>query len=102
MRTGYNLEVREVPVLSWTELCWEYNVGSVDVVQLDCEGKDCAIIRGLLTHCVQNPDAWPRAIFFEANHLTPQREIEDTIQALQKHGHTVRLRSRWTCAVARR
>ena len=42
---------RRVPVLSWGLLCDKYNVTSVDLVQLDCEGKDAAIVRGLAKHC---------------------------------------------------
>lgn len=81
------MEAREVPVFSWGDLCHWYGVGSVDVVQLDCEGRDCAIIRGIVSHCRWNPDAWPRIIVFEANYLTPQDEIEETLDTLQRHGY---------------
>lgn len=95
------MEVREVPVLSWTDLCSRYSVGSVDVVQLDCEGKDCAIIRGMVAYCTRNPDAWPRVLCFEANRLTPWDEIEETLDTLQRHGYTIRFRSSCNCAVVR-
>lgn len=81
---------RKVPVLSWGELCKQYHVGTVDVVQLDCEGKDCAILRGLLAHCKTAPDAYPRIIEFEANSLTPQTEVAETLEALLRSGYSVR------------
>ena len=69
------LERRRVRVLSWADLCEQHGVASVDVVQLDCEGKDCAIIRGLLAHCSREPGAYPGVLQFEANHLTEEAEV---------------------------
>jgi hypothetical protein len=73
------LKSRWVPVLSWGRLCEKYNVSSVDVVQLDCEGMDAAIVRGLAKHCERHAAAWPRVIQFEANHLTPNEEVIGTV-----------------------
>mmetsp|Transcript_20608 Transcript_20608/g.37621 ORF Transcript_20608/g.37621 Transcript_20608/m.37621 type:complete len:113 (-) Transcript_20608:99-437(-) len=84
------IQSRQVRVLSWGDLCRLYAVGSVDVVQLDCEGKDCAILRGLLTHCESDPDAYPRVIRFEANYLTDPTEVKTMISALETHGYYLR------------
>ena len=84
------LERRRVRVLSWADLCEQHGVASVDVVQLDCEGKDCAIIRGLLAHCSREPGAYPRVLQFEANHLTEEAEVAGTMGALAAHGYRVR------------
>lgn len=84
------LEKRIVRVLSWAELCDLHGVGSVDTVQLDCEGRDCAILRGVLSHCDKDPTALPRVIQFEANHLTDDLEIAETVDALKAHGYKVR------------
>lgn len=81
------LEERPVPVLDWAELCRQQGVRSVDVVQIDCEGKDCAIVRGLLEHCKENPAAFPRLIQFEANHLTLKEEVKETIGLLKQQGY---------------
>ena len=83
------LETRHVQVLCWAELCKKYNIGSVDVVKLDCEGKDCAILRGLLAHCKQHPAAFPRLIKFEANYLTEAEVIKNTLAALLDCGYKV-------------
>mmetsp|Transcript_44101 Transcript_44101/g.80535 ORF Transcript_44101/g.80535 Transcript_44101/m.80535 type:complete len:342 (-) Transcript_44101:100-1125(-) len=81
------LEERSIQVLSWGKLCRSYGVRSVDIVQLDCEGKDCAILRGLVSHCAKNPAAWPREIHFEANRLTSPEEIRSTLAVLQSKGN---------------
>merc|ERR1719375_3001089 len=39
------IEERAVTLLSWGRLCKLHGVGSVDVVQLDCEGMDCSVLR---------------------------------------------------------
>ena len=83
------LEQRTVKVLSWGELCELYEVDTVDVVQLDCEGMDCGILRGLMAYCKENPRAFPRLIQFEANWLTPPEEVESTLEALCECGYRV-------------
>ena len=87
------LEQRVVQVLSWGDLCYRYGIGSVDVVQLDCEGMDCGIIKGMLNHFDETGDGLPRLICFEANHLTPDCVINQTLQSLEQHGYSVRWRS---------
>ena len=84
------LASRQVPVLSWGLLCEQYNVTSVDVVQLDCEGKDAAIVRGLAKYCEKHPAAWPRVIQFEANQLTPELEVRHAVGLLKQNGYMVR------------
>mmetsp|Transcript_48561 Transcript_48561/g.113710 ORF Transcript_48561/g.113710 Transcript_48561/m.113710 type:complete len:347 (-) Transcript_48561:36-1076(-) len=96
------LEERSIRVLSWGELCNSYGVSSVDVVQLDCEGKDCAILRGLVAHCEHHPAAWPRVIHFEANGLTSGEEIESTLDTLQLKGnYEIVWRSHQNCELTR-
>ena len=78
------------------------NVRSVDVVQLDCEGKDCAIVRGLLRYCKKNAQVLPRIIQFEANHLTPEEEIETTLDDILAFGYHLRYRTLNNICVERR
>ena len=80
------LERRSVSVLSWGSLCTQYKVASVDVLQLDCEGKDCAILRGMLSHCESQPAIFPRLIQFEANSLTDPEDLQTTLEALMTRG----------------
>lgn len=91
------LQKRDVRVLSWADLCEECGVGSVDVLQLDCEGKDCAILRGLLAHCRTHPERQPRIIQFEVNYLTDEMEVEETIIALEAVGYKVKWRGDQNC-----
>lgn len=87
------LEHRPTKVLSWGDLCTLYGVSTVDVVQLDCEGMDCNILRGLLTHCKMDPKAFPRLIIFEANSLTDPEEVEERLVELCANGYRVRCRT---------
>ena len=87
------LECRPCTVFNWADLCANYGVRSVEVVQLDCEGKDCAILRGILQYCSQHPEAYPRIVQFELNHLTPQCEAAAMLEALCGCGYAVRSQS---------
>ena len=95
------MEKKRIQVLSWNALCFEHDVGSVDVVQLDCEGMDCSILRGLITHCQQHPQAFPRVIAFEANSLTAAKEVDAIIEVLIANGYSVRSHS-WENVVVER
>jgi len=95
------LEKRHIEVLDWSSLCNRYHVRKVDVVQLDCEGKDCAIVRGMLKHCDKEPLALPRILQFEANHLTPEEEILDTLRSLAQRDFIVRYRTNSNILVER-
>lgn len=83
------LESWPVEVLDWCSLCTRHSVKSVDVVQIDCEGRDCSIVRSLLSHCEKHPLAYPRVIMFEANDLTDAAEIQSTVDSLIAHGYTL-------------
>ena len=73
------MENKLIKVLDWRELCDAYKVRRVDVVQLDCEGKDCAILQGMLRYYDQDKASLPRVIRFEANHLTPNDVVQATL-----------------------
>ena len=87
------MEQRSIRVLSWADLCALHSVASVDVVQLDCEGMDCAVLRGLLTHSERDPASLPRLIQFEAKaELTDSAEIDATLAALVARGYNIWMR----------
>jgi len=44
------LENKAVQVYDWGRLFKSFNVRIADLVQLDCEGKGCAILRSMLRH----------------------------------------------------
>ena len=94
------LEEKSVPVYDWGTLCTTLNVRTADVVQLDCEGCDCAILRSMLRHY---DDDWnlPRVIAFEANHLTPSEEVDATVKSLCDRGYSVRFRGAMNIMVER-
>lgn len=87
------LEQRVIKVLSWGGLCALHGVETLDLVQLDCEGMDCSVLRGLLRHCKEHPAAFPRRISFEANWLTEPQEVEETLAALLASGYRLESRS---------
>ena len=78
-----------VPVWSLATLADLYGIASVDVLKLDCEGMDCSILKGLLRHCADYPDAFPRIISFETNNLTPKKEVDATVRSFRSHGYQV-------------
>lgn len=86
------LQDKVVQVYDWGSICREYNVRAVDVLQLDCEGRDCAILRGMLRHG-KSGGPLPRVIHFEANHLTPEEEVEQTLDGLFAFQYRMRYRT---------
>ncbi len=54
------------------------------VLAVDCEGHDCAILRGFLEHCKVDPGLLPDAVVFETNGLNDQREGRGTEAACTK------------------
>lgn len=68
-------------------------VGSIGMLALDCEGHDCAILRGLLKSCETQPHLYPSWIWFESNGMNdelfgPGTE-SDTVWHLEGHGYRV-------------
>lgn len=47
-------------------------VSSVGILALDCEGQDCAILRGLLRDCEAQPQLLPKVIIFETNGMNDE------------------------------
>jgi FkbM family methyltransferase len=82
---------RRVRTLSLNELLLRHKVASVGVLAIDCEGYDCAILRGLISACLQRPEWWPEWIWFETNgmndELLGQGTEEETVRALLRHGY---------------
>ena len=95
------LRATQVRVGDWGTLCETFGVGRVDVLQLDCEGRDCAILRGLMRYCRAHPWSFPRIIQFEANHLTPAFEVETTLANLARCGYRITYRSEFNVMVTR-
>jgi FkbM family methyltransferase len=80
---------KQVKMLAYEDLCKQYNVASVNVMQLDCEGADCAVLRGLLRHCEQFDNCFPMILQFEAHWLQEPEEVRETLHALLLHGYHV-------------
>jgi len=69
-KTAFLIQFKAVEVLDYGEPCKRYLVYSVDVLQRDCEGMGCAILRGLMRYCGEGHDeSFPRLIQFEAHWL---------------------------------
>lgn len=71
----------------------KHKVKSIDVLALDCEGHDCAILRGLMNACDVRPAWYPQWILFETNgmndELFGQGTEKKTVRALKKRGYKV-------------
>jgi len=55
----------KVKVVTYAELCHEFKIDSVDVLQIDTEGDDCLIIDGLIEAVNSGLTQWPGIISFE-------------------------------------
>ena len=82
---------KEVNVIDWKTLVRMYDIKSVDLLKLDCEGHDCVIINNIL----QLNTILPKKIWFEANGLTPKETINDTIEKLIKLHYNIIKNDGW-------
>lgn len=85
------IRARSVRTTCISSLFTRHKVKSIGVLALDCEGHDCAILKGLLRACVKRPQWYPRWILFETNGMNdevfgPGTE-RATVQQLLKLGY---------------
>lgn len=70
----------EIDLIPISELFSQYNVEKINLLKLDTEGGDCMILQSMLS-LLENRDKefWPQKIFFEANRLTAEDVILETV-----------------------
>eukprot|EP00747_Dinoflagellata_sp_TGD_P182020 gnl/TRDRNA2_/TRDRNA2_36082_c0_seq1.p1 gnl/TRDRNA2_/TRDRNA2_36082_c0~~gnl/TRDRNA2_/TRDRNA2_36082_c0_seq1.p1 ORF type:complete len:502 (-),score=72.39 gnl/TRDRNA2_/TRDRNA2_36082_c0_seq1:89-1594(-) len=87
------IRVRRMRVESMATLLRRCQVRSIDVLALDCEGHDCAILKGLLRACRARPQWYPRWVLFETNGMNDevfgQNTERRTMDAWRNKGYLV-------------
>ena len=91
------LERMRTEMWSWQKLCCEFNFRGCELLIVDTEGHDAAILRSMILHCQKQEhcgvDAWPRVIQFETMSHCDKMEGEGTewnvIWDLERHGYTM-------------
>ena len=87
---------KPVHVWSFATLAKRYRVASVDVLKLDCEGRDCDVLQGLIDYCRKGFMCFPRIISFETNSLCSEPIVNNVLQQLEGVGYRVLWRGRDT------
>lgn len=82
-----------VEVITFMEICSQFNLRTVDVVQIDTEGDDCQIIEGILDAVDAKKMDCPCVISFETLGHADVKYVEGTeartIRKLQGYNYTV-------------
>jgi len=67
-----NLQRRRTDVWTWARLSWELNFSGCELLIVDTEGHDAAVLRSMIAHCTKkkrenslSPSPWPDVIQFE-------------------------------------
>ena len=86
------MEVRDVQLVTYADIIQKHNCPGCEVLIIDAEGSDCAILRSMIHTCTTLEDAkWPWVIRFEtlghADFKERNRVEESTVQDLQSHGY---------------
>merc|ERR1712061_81789 len=97
----YNLKIdvqqRKAEVWTWSRLASTFNFVGCEVLLIDTEGNDTAILRSMMAHCRKNPKAWPDVIQFESMGLCDNLEGDgaefEIMWALEREGYTIVLAS---------
>eukprot|EP00931_Biecheleriopsis_adriatica_P106144 TRINITY_DN80651_c0_g1_i1.p1 TRINITY_DN80651_c0_g1~~TRINITY_DN80651_c0_g1_i1.p1 ORF type:complete len:409 (+),score=70.63 TRINITY_DN80651_c0_g1_i1:37-1263(+) len=92
--TGNLIEKRLVDVYTFEGILKRHNAKGCEVLIIDAEGCDCAILRSAIEACKKGHCPWPRVIRFETrNDATGQsescREEDDVLLKLQTHSYAV-------------
>mmetsp|Transcript_138456 Transcript_138456/g.386201 ORF Transcript_138456/g.386201 Transcript_138456/m.386201 type:complete len:430 (-) Transcript_138456:149-1438(-) len=87
------IRVRRMRTVGLRTLLQQQKVKSIGVLALDCEGHDCAILRGLMHACDGHPQWYPQWILFETNGMNDElfgRGTErQTVCELKRRGYEV-------------
>lgn len=87
------IEERAVPMHSFASILAHYNASSCELLLIDAEGGDCAVLRSMIQACSDGVvRSWPKVIRFEtrghADVMEQRRDTEEsTIKALQQVGY---------------
>jgi hypothetical protein len=106
----YNIDVdvqpRKAEVWTYDRLARTFNFEGCEVLLIDTEGNDCAILRSMLHHCRRNPRAWPHVIQFESMGLCDNIEGEGAehrmVRRLQNEGYQLVNWSYWNSHLVHR
>lgn len=75
----------EVPCMTLLEVVEKFQVTSIGLLKLDCEGHDPVILRNFIeTFANQPTEMLPKRIQFECNHLSSVDEVQKIIEVLQQ------------------
>lgn len=75
-----------VDAMKWETLIKSKSITSIEYLKIDTEGHDCVIIEDILN---SKNSVYPKRISFEANSLTSEEHIENTIELLKKNGYVL-------------
>lgn len=85
------LEERKVPCHTFEGVLALHNARACEVLVVDAEGADCAILRNVIAACSTGRVPWPRVIRFEIGPRGGAREEEDEqmLCDLQREGYVL-------------
>jgi len=88
------IEQRPIRIYTFEDILKMYNATGCEVLIIDAEGSDCAIIRSMINSCERGLLSWPQVIRFEtrgSNHCSNEdgvcEEEEDVLLKLQQHAY---------------
>mmetsp|Transcript_60137 Transcript_60137/g.160022 ORF Transcript_60137/g.160022 Transcript_60137/m.160022 type:complete len:340 (-) Transcript_60137:135-1154(-) len=76
------LEERTVQCFTFEMLLKMHHASSCEVLIIDAEGADCAILQSMIDSCRRKRVAWPRLIHFETRGLADVKESKGTEEEL--------------------
>ena len=90
----------DVDSISMSELFSRYDVDKIKFLKIDTEGGDCAILQSMIPALEKrDKELWPKRITFEANILTSENTILDTVGLYQNLGYKMVNRTRTDIAL---
>ena len=81
------LDKRTVPALTFDYIFTAHNIKGCEVLVIDAEGADCAILKSMIDICTHNGIMWPWVVQFEAQGHAGQGNEEAMLCTLQSHGY---------------
>jgi len=101
-----SVQHQNTEVWTWSRLVRTFNFRGCEVLLIDAEGNDAAILRSLIRHCQKHPREWPHLIQYESMGLCDKLEGEGTETALRRtledEGYLTVCWSRWNTYLVHR
>jgi hypothetical protein len=76
------METRSIPMYTFGDVLFRHKASGCEVLVIDAEGDDCAILRSMMKCCRSGQTSWPWVIRFETHGIADLKENIEFLEEL--------------------